>query len=163
MSSLKRSRNEPENDVVYFLLGYYRGTGTVGYRMCKFDVSAIDESHNHHGNQSSSVVLPPKPFTPVFELPRELYPECMGAFSLGSKIYLLGGEIPLPGSRHPCGLKHWLRLSEKVYVFDTDSTASGSSFINLLEVGPPMNGGKTRPFPIHVDGKVYVISQLPAG
>ncbi|KAI8562311.1 hypothetical protein RHMOL_Rhmol03G0027200 [Rhododendron molle] len=119
------------------------------YVMYKLHTSAIGNDDNK-GN-----------LTAVFELPSEKYPCSMGSFALGSRIYLLGGEVGFNGEVDITakGGRNTQRLSEKVYFFDTAVSISSSS---PLSVAPHMEGGKRSPLAIHVDGMIYVISALPS-
>ncbi|KAH7854759.1 hypothetical protein Vadar_017487 [Vaccinium darrowii] len=145
------SSSKFDDSEVYLL--YTLFDGPVRYVMYKFDTSAIGNNDDEGGNNSRRIPN----CTTVFELPSDEYPRAMGSFALGSRIYLLGGEV---------GLHHevdficlpTIRLSEKVYFYDTAVSSSSSS---PLSVAPPMGGGKKSPLAIQMNGLVYVISSLP--
>ncbi|KAH7855850.1 hypothetical protein Vadar_029641 [Vaccinium darrowii] len=139
---------------IYLLYSLY--DSPVRYVMYKLDTSAIGNDDDGGGNNLRRIPN----CTPVFELPSEEYPRAMGSFALGSRIYLLGGEV----ERHRgvdivcSGGRDTIYLSEKVYFYDIAVSSSSSS---PLSVAPPMGGGKKSPLAIQANGLVYVISDLP--
>ncbi|KAG5555749.1 hypothetical protein RHGRI_006406 [Rhododendron griersonianum] len=78
------------------------------------------------------------------------------------RIYLLGGDVGLHGEVDFVLQegRNTESMSKNVYFFDTAAAISSSS--SSLSVAPPMEGGKTLPRAIHVNGMVYVISAFPS-
>ncbi|KAI8561709.1 hypothetical protein RHMOL_Rhmol04G0361700 [Rhododendron molle] len=87
---------------------------------------------------------------PILELPRSYFPTSMGFFSVGSKIYMVGGgEITF-------GLKD--SASRRCYVLD----ACDDPIYRIRDV-PPMNCEKLRPIVLGpLKGKFYVLDQTLA-
>ncbi|XP_058205359.1 uncharacterized protein LOC131319216 isoform X1 [Rhododendron vialii] len=152
--SWKRTRFDFDDSEVYLL--YNLHSGPVRYVMYKLHTSAIGNDDDK-GNDSTRIPN----LTTVFELPREKYPGSMGSFALGSRIYLLGGEVGLHGEVDFVlqDGSNTQRISKNVYFFDTAAAISAPS---SLSVAPPMEGGKRLPRAIHVNGMVYVISDIPS-
>lgn len=151
---LTSKKSRIQEDSIYLL--YFHEEGPVGYAMYRINVGAfsIDE------NASNNAVA----ISPVLELPRAHYPRFMAAFAVGSRIFLIGGEIGIDiggeigidDDDYDDRDKPTVRLSEMVYVCNTASALP----LSVLQ-GTPMNGGKTFPIIIPVNEMIYVISELP--
>ncbi|KAI8020535.1 hypothetical protein LOK49_LG04G00347 [Camellia lanceoleosa] len=151
---LTSKKSRIQEDYIYIL--YFHEEGPIGYAMYRIDVGAFSINENASNNAVA--------ISPVLELPRAHYPRFMAAFAVGSRIFLIGGEIGIDVGGE-IGIddddyddrdKTTVRLSEMVYVCNTAS-ALPLSFLH----GTPMNGGKTCPTIIPVKKMIYVISELP--
>jgi hypothetical protein len=128
-------------------LFFFHEEGPVGYSIYTIDVGAIG-GHENMG----SLEKPTQTLTPLIELSSVDYPKGMSAFAVGSRIYLIGGDV-VPRRRRKYG-KNTLALSDIVYVCDTSSRP-----LSFVPEGR-MNGGKTRPFVIPVNGMFYILSHI---
>ncbi|KAH7853645.1 hypothetical protein Vadar_005055 [Vaccinium darrowii] len=145
LSLSSSSSSKFDDSEIYLLYSLY--CSPVRYVMYKLDTSAIGNDDDGGGNDLRRIPN----CTAVFDLPSEDYHCAMGSFALGSRIYLLRGEV----ERH-CGVdivclggRDAIRLSEKVYFYDTAVSSSSSS---PLSVAPPMGGGKKSPLAIRANG-----------
>ncbi|GMQ07526.1 hypothetical protein CsSME_00051680 [Camellia sinensis var. sinensis] len=132
---LTSKKSRIEEDSIYLL--YFHEEGPVGYV---------------HENASNDAVA----IGHVLELPRDHYPRFMAAFAVGSRIFLIGGEIGIDDDDYYHHDKSTVRLSEMVYVCNI-----ASALLLSISQGTPMNDGKTFPTIIPVNEIIYVILELP--
>ncbi|KAF7146091.1 hypothetical protein RHSIM_Rhsim04G0245000 [Rhododendron simsii] len=147
-SSQTRSVHESEPGDFRVCLFFNHEEGPVGYSIYSVDVRDVG------GYDGSQQDLQQPKLRPLIELASEVYPKGMGVFAVGSRIYLVGGEIVPPRKKY--GKTH--ALTDSVYMIDTAAP------LPLRVVTPPqsrMNGGKTMPTVDHVNGLVYVLSCIP--
>ncbi|KAF7145020.1 hypothetical protein RHSIM_Rhsim04G0226700 [Rhododendron simsii] len=134
----------PDGDGKYLYVVFNYTTGEFSYSLHRVSVADLKLSSRRHRHGEGKPNKLPKP---ILKLPYRRFPASMGFFSVGSKIYMVGGGVFISDVK-PI-------VSRRCYVFDTCD--------NLLEDGPPMHHEKLRPIVLGpLNGKFYVLGETLA-
>ncbi|KAG5555133.1 hypothetical protein RHGRI_012609 [Rhododendron griersonianum] len=138
----------PEEDDKYLYVVFSYTTGAYSHSLHRIRVADLKScsSRDRHGEGKPKKL--PKPF---LELDCSQFPNYMGFFSVGSKIYMVGGGVITVGLKDIA--------SRRCYVFDT----CDNPFDRIRDV-PPMNYEKLQPIflgPLS-NGKFYVFDRTLA-
>ncbi|XP_059644347.1 uncharacterized protein LOC132286095 [Cornus florida] len=123
-------------EAVYMIRENVSSPSPFVYDIYKIPVPVDDESCQPMSSSSLK--------TPVLSLSKDEYPSGMGFFSVGSKIFMIGGEIYKD---------YWTTLNKDVYIYDTCTCVvekSPSAGMQVGKIYPRAMG------PLH--GKFYVSS-----
>ncbi|KAF7151457.1 hypothetical protein RHSIM_Rhsim02G0161800 [Rhododendron simsii] len=135
----------PDDKYLYVVFKYT--TGEYSYSLHRISVSDLKLSSRRHRHGEGK---PKKLPEPILKLSYRRFPAFMGFFSVGSKIYMVGGGVCF------CGVKPV--ASRRCYVFDTCNNP-----FNLLEDGPAMHHEKLCPTVLGpLNGKFYVLGRTLA-
>ncbi|KAF7126789.1 hypothetical protein RHSIM_Rhsim11G0054100 [Rhododendron simsii] len=138
LSAIEPTKLPPDGDGKYLYVVFNYTTGEYSYSLHR--ISAADLKLSREGK-------PKKLPKPILKLPYHHFPASMGFFSVGPKIYMVGGGVFISDVK-PI-------VSRRCYVFDTCD--------NLLEDGPPMHHEKLCPIVLGpLNDKFYVLGETLA-
>ncbi|XP_058212509.1 uncharacterized protein LOC131324541 isoform X2 [Rhododendron vialii] len=137
----------PEDDDKCLYVVFMYTTGLYSHSLHRISVADLKLSSRRHRHGEGK---PKKLPEPILKLSYRRFPGFMGFFSVGSKIYMVGGGVCSAGVK-PIA-------SRRCYVFDTCDNP-----LNLLEDGPAMHHEKLQPIVLGpLNGKFYVLGRTLA-
>ncbi|KAF7145755.1 hypothetical protein RHSIM_Rhsim04G0226100 [Rhododendron simsii] len=137
----------PEEDDKYLCVVFNYTTGGCSHSLHRIRVADLKSCSSRAGHGEGKPKKLPKPF---LQLHCSQFPNYMGFFSVGSKIYMVGGGVITPGLKDIA--------SQRCYVFDTFD----NPFDRIRDV-PPMNYEKLQPIVLGpLNGKFYVLDRTLA-